>query len=275
MRSPQEEVVGILRQVKEFFVDDIEAPKFSLREMVAAGKTDERRDAKITAIVNQLGVYPNGDAVPLTLRQRFLYSNPHHRLVNKIIRVRKRAADVEEGMTRFLPEEFDFKDAYLMQKFVLAQLHVSLRFGVSKQLFRFEGFQPEEVGGLLWIVAWAFIIGVLMFFVYWIFAWGATASVVTFEAWGRNFALCFIQDALVLQPIRVLMISVLSIEMARPQLRAIYRTLNAVVTAFIQDGLTAIPISEFVRDCQLLVAPLGCTSAKSFLLLTFFVKLMT
>lgn len=257
MRSPQEEVVGILRQVKEFFVDDIEAPKFSLREMVAAGKKDERRDAKITAIVNQLGVYPNGDAVPLTLRQRFLYSSPHQRLVEKIIRVRKRAADVEEGMTRFLPEEFDFKDAYLMQKFVLEQLHVSLRFGVSKQLFRFEGFQPEEVGGLIWIVAWAFIIGVLMFFVYWIFAWGAAASVVTFEAWGINFALSFIQDALVLQPIRVLMISVLSIEMARPQLRAIYRTLNAVATAYIQDGVDR--NSDF-RVCQRLSA--SCRAAR-------------
>ena len=65
------------------------------------------------------GVFPNGSAMPLTLRQRLLYSNHLHRLERKISLCRENSIKIIKDLKGFGIAEDHLKNEYLIQKFVL------------------------------------------------------------------------------------------------------------------------------------------------------------
>jgi hypothetical protein len=80
----------------------------------------------------------------------------------------------------------------------------------------------------LWCLAWFFSLGCILFFVYWVFAWGISNGGTTLESWGIVFALSMINSFLIAIPMKVLLIHIFAIEAMRPQLRVIHKTILMV-----------------------------------------------
>jgi hypothetical protein len=71
----------------------------------------------------------------------------------------------------------------------------------------------------------------LTFYIYWIFAWGVSNGGTTLTQWAVNFAIGFGQEVFFIQPMRILIFELLALEMMKPQLLSIYRTLADVAVS--------------------------------------------
>jgi len=125
----------------------------------------------------------------------------------------------------------------MIQSFILEQLEMYRRNGLKGQFFIFDALVPETTNFFAWLFAWGIVIGCIVFFLVWVFKWGVMAGKVMMEMWGQEFGVAIAQDALMMQPIKIFIVNVVAIELAKPQMRVIYRTLNAVATSFVQDGV--------------------------------------
>jgi len=196
----------------------------------------QQNDAKAKALLQQLNIYKNGELAPLSFSQYF-YGTPLNRLKFKIAKARAKCEKVIEDIEGFDETQNDFKDVALMQHFIMEQLPVAKRFSMQNQFFMFdEAGVTEKVNPILWIFVWFFATGVNLYFFYFVLMWGAINGGTTLKAWGDNVLITNVQDWFMIQPMTIFMVYVLGVELSRPQLKAIYRTLNEVATSYIQDS---------------------------------------
>jgi hypothetical protein len=167
------------------------------------------QEAKITSILYDLGINPDGSCVPLTLTEYFTYGNQKNRLVsllknshkvsNKIVKSLKMNSFTSNGMK-------DGGDAILLQNFILEHFDVFKKYCLSKEFFIYDDMEPESVDPILWIVVWIISILMLTFFVYFIFAWGVKNGGSTLTAWSVNAVLGVLQDILFVQVVKIYII---------------------------------------------------------------------
>ena len=77
------------------------------------------RAAKIKEIEEHLGIFPDGNLVPLTLRQRYFYKDSLSKLIYKIQKVRRDCQEIVEAIESFHPWEHDIKNTRLIRHFIL------------------------------------------------------------------------------------------------------------------------------------------------------------
>ena len=68
------------------------------------------RAAKIKEIEEQLGIFPDGNLVPLTLRQRYFFKDSLSKLIYKVQKVRRDCREIVEVIESFYPWEHDIKN---------------------------------------------------------------------------------------------------------------------------------------------------------------------
>ena len=230
-KTPHEELKVMLASVADAFAADLEE---SMKIDHLPSTFLLRREAKIKAIISRLGVLPSGASLPLSLINTVKYHTPPDRIAKKIAAARKKATDIVESLGSFEAEEH--RDCVMIQHFILEQVEVFKRFGLSKMFFIFDLLAPESVSAIPWIVSWLIVSGALCFFVYWVFAWGSYAGPRTMQGWGINLGIGAAQDIMLSQPLKIFMVYVIGIELVKPQLRVIHRSLTAIASAYAQDG---------------------------------------
>jgi len=230
IHSPEEEVSLLLHKVKMFFCNDADAPAIG----PSAVSIIKHRDAKVKAIVKILGVYPNGQPVPLTLRERLTrYSSPRNKMLSKITKARVKAAEILDAVSGYEDCEGDYKDCTLIQYFVLEQMTFFKRYTLNQQFFNFPRLAPELVDWRTWVCAWICTVSGFLYFLYYMFAWGAVSGPTTLKNWGINFVIGIIQDLAFVQPFKVVITFLLCSESMRPQLRSIQRTLMSIALQYV------------------------------------------
>jgi hypothetical protein len=70
------------------------------------------------------------------------------------------------------------------------------------------------------------------------------------KAWGLNFFLSTVQDAFVKEPIKVFVIHVMLLDILKPQLLGIKRTLAGVIIQYIHHGVDHTTDFRAVQVCQ-------------------------
>jgi hypothetical protein len=222
-----DEVQLMLARIKKYFLEDLE--NLSLTKDPLA--SDERRDAKILAIMEQLRVYPSGEMMPLSMLQRLRYGDSRARLEQLIEKRGGKVAEIAGQLEELDSQGLnDCMDVTLLQHFVLEQLPLHKQWALAHVFFNYQRMSPPEIGAFLWILVWTFTICVYAFLFYWMFTWGVRNGGSTLQAWGINFALGFLQDVFALKVAKVLVQFVFVFETARPQLKMIFRVFTHVAT---------------------------------------------
>lgn len=207
------------------------------------------RQAKAHAIEQQYRIYPDGRPAPLGFFDWLRYGTPRQLLIAKIDRARAQSRIIVDALKELGHADSHSRDVMLLQYFVLGQFSLFKRYYLNWHLFYFSAASPPLLHPLLWTLCWMFMICSQIFFLYWIFAWGASQGGVTLDEWGVNFGIAAVQDIFVIQVFRVYLIYFMAMQSIKPQLMHIYRVLNRVGVAYAQNeyqGADAVAVVQHV-----------------------------
>ena len=194
---------------------------------------------KVNHALNFLGLYPDGSPLPLTWMQWLTFGTPRRRIERKLQTVRSRAKGILEDMEMFVEGEEDCKDTLLIQNFILEQLSPFKRYALRHEFFQVDTAVPGYVNGYVWLMAWAFIVTVWLFLVYWVIMWALNNSDVTVTAWAYQIVFVVFQEIFINEMLQIFIVHVVVIEALRPQLRRIYFALNTIILSKMEKAIYA------------------------------------
>lgn len=190
----------------------------------------ELRDyqAKLKYIMKELGMNQDGTMIPLTMSQILLYRSNQSRIQIKLFKARNQAVQILNNLRQIDKKDIQLQNALLLQHFILEQMPFMKRYLLSRQFFHFHTISPEKIHPLIWLFAWIYILGSLLFYCYWILIWSMTTGNYNFKLWGLSFGLVILQDILFNQTMKIYLLNVAGITSIQTQLRNIFYALNDV-----------------------------------------------
>ena len=197
----------------------------------APGVTDMRHNKRATrlkAIEEHLGVFPDGSEVPLTTRQRILFRNPISKLTYKIGKAHQRGKEIVRVVTSYRPWEDDDKNTQLIRCFIIECLSPFKRKTLEATNMLYDDCPADRSSWPVYIAAWIFISGTLIFFAYWIFAWGIYQEEETLKAWGEAFGTVITTDVCLVQVTKVFILFYLPSQAMQSQLVRIRKILSDI-----------------------------------------------
>ena len=235
--SPAEEFEAIMekahRLISSATARDNEVP---WRDAMLADRIAGDRLASLAVTRNQLMMNVDGTPKPLTFRQRLFYTSREELLAQKVEVARKKAAKMCGVLGEMEVKSTHFKDVALMRFFILEQVSLFNRFSLKRCFQRIDGTTPENIHPLKWIIAWMIISGCLIFFLYWIFAWGVTNGGATLNDWGKDYGVSVIQDICICETMKLCIMFIFAIMSSKPQLQVIKRIINDIALRLMQDS---------------------------------------
>jgi hypothetical protein len=250
--STEDEVSHIVSRVQAFLAKYLQQGHNSWKVSSCESNTNQ---SKLTAILQQLQINPDGTSVPLTLTQRFLYGSPLSRLEAKINYSKELADMIVSELEDIAPTH---RDRVLLQHFVLEQFPLFKRFCLTQAFFIYHDMPPPTIDPISWLAAWFFVSSSFLFFIYWMFAWGVKNGGSTLSAWGMNFGIGVLQDIFFVQIVKIYLVRYVGVEAAKPQLRSIYRLFNDLIMKYAMEGM---PEHHDIRVVQYTSAT--CRAARS------------
>jgi hypothetical protein len=265
MSTSTEEAVMMIEKVRRYLLLTNEDGHWLPWEVLKpSDMLCKARNVKIRAFEDELGVFPDGNMVPLTMRQKFLFGDHLKKLVYKVDKVRKKADKLIEEVESYKEWEADIKDTILIRHFILECLCPFKRHALSLNIEAYEVFRAEKASWPVYITAWIIITGILCFYIYWIFAWGVHNGDATIKAWGCIYGLHAGNDMVLVEVTKVLIIYYLPGKAMQPQLLRIRKVLADVSMAYINrhDPMYDVPaIKESVCVVQHMSA--ACRASRS------------
>ena len=102
--------------LRESDIEDQYLPWEPMQRTIHGSK---ERSAKVKAIEEHLGVFPDGTHVPLTLRQKLYFNSPLLKLKYKISKIRQESGKIVEIIDAFEKWEESVKNTRLIRYFIL------------------------------------------------------------------------------------------------------------------------------------------------------------
>ena len=196
------------------------------------------RAAKIRAIEEHLGVFPDGTEVPLTLLQRMIYRNFSSKLHHKIQKARRQCDEIVEVITSLRSWEDDLKNIRLIRHFILECLSPFKRHTLEVTNAMCDDFAAEQSSWPAYICAWIYVSGTLIFYIYWIFAWGVHQGDETLRTWGKIYGTAVATDIFLVQFTKIFILYYMPSQAMQPQLIRIRKVLADISVNYINrnDG---------------------------------------
>ena len=184
-------------------------------------------------IIFSPGVFPDGDLVPLTLRQRIFFKDSLSKLTYKISKVRRDCREIVEVIESFQPWELDVKNTRLIRHFILECLSPFKRHALETSNATYDQYRSDQSSWLHYILVWCLITGIFVFFIYWIFAWAVYQGDDTLRAWGTVYVTAFMNDIILVQVVKVFILYYLPTQAMQSQLIRIRKVLSDVSMNYI------------------------------------------
>jgi hypothetical protein len=266
--TPQEEALTILGRVRTFLAyGDLENYCLPWEVISDTDPRAKERGAKTEAIEEHMGVFPDGTFVPLTLRQRLFFASPLKKLEYKIAKVRKLSDEVVELVSTLETSTEDAKDIALLREFILECLSPFKRHSLVVNNHAYDEAAARRVSWPVYITSWIIITGSLLFFIYWIFAWGVYQGDTVLGAWGAIFGTGAAGDIIFVQVTKIVILYYLPALAMQPQLLRIRNVLADISMNYINrqhtsySQSTPIEKSEDISIIQYMSA--ACRAARS------------
>jgi hypothetical protein len=233
--TSSEEARIVLDRVHSFLLNDVDDYDIAL-PWIGAISTDQaqrHRKATIDAFEEHLGIFSDGTFVPLTLKQRLFFGTPIAKLEYKIDKARKRTKEVVKAVGSLQSADDDGRDIALLREFILECLSPFKRYALRVNNSAYDEATIRRVSWPVYIVAWTFVTGSLLFFVYWIFAWGVFEGDAILASWGAIFGTGAASDILLVQITKVVLLHYLPAVAMQPQLLRIRSVLADISMSYI------------------------------------------
>ena len=224
----------IVDQVHSFlFVGDAESHWLPWEVLRATSYGSIARVAKIKAIEDQLGVFPDGSQVPLTLRQRLYFGTSLGKLEYKISKCQRKSKEIVQAVRSLRAWESDIKDTKLIRCFILECLAPFKRYTLQNSTTLYEETIAERISWPVYIFSWILVGGSLCFFMYWIFDWGVVTGGANLSIWGAIFATGAASDILLVQITKIFLLYYIPSKAMQPQLVRIRSVLADIIMDYI------------------------------------------
>ena len=214
------------------------------------------RAAKIKEIEEQLGIFPDGNLVPLTLRQRYMFKDSLSKLIYKVQKARRDCREIVEVVESFHPWEHDIKNTRLIRHFILECLSPFKRKTLEFTNATYDEYPTGRSSWFTYIGSWIFISGTLIFFLYWMFAWGVLQGGDTLIAWGKEYGTILATDILLVQVTKVYILYYLPSQAMQPQLIRIRKVLADISMNYINKD----DVGDLYRKNQIILPTGSCKS---------------
>lgn len=192
----------------------------------------EGRKINTDAVMEFIGVYPDGSPVKQTWLQKLLFGSSRNRVEHKIRKSRNDAKlilrEIDEGGDAI---DEQTKDTILIQHFILEQFTSLKRFALRAEFFQSEDVSAGFVDWKIWIASWTFIFCFWLLSIAWVFQWLVKNSGLAAESWAFQMFFVLLQEVFINEPLNIYIIHVVVIEALRPQLKQIYNTLKNIILA--------------------------------------------
>ena len=225
----------ILDQVHSFlFVADVD--NYWLPWEALQGDENHKateRETKIKAIEDYIGVFPDGNFQPLTLRQRMFFRTPLQKLEYKLSKVRVKSKEIIAAVGTFRTWEEDMKDSKLIKYFILECLSPFKRHALEVNSRGYEAVSASKPSWPMYIFAWMYVILTIMFSIYWIFAWGVYEGSQILGEWGAVLGTSLAKDIFLIQVTKIFILYYLPAKAMQPQLLRIRQVLGDISTSLI------------------------------------------
>ena len=216
------------------------------------------RAAKIKEIEEHLGIFPDGNLVPLTLLQKYFFKDSLSKLNYKIQKVRRDCREIVEVIESFHPWEHDIKNTRLIRHFIIDCLSPFKRKTLEFTNATYDEYPTGRPSWSTYIGSWIFISGTLIFFMYWIFAWGVYQGGDTLNAWGKIYGTTAATDILLVQVTKIYILYYLPAQAMQPQLIRIRKVLADISMNYINKDY----VSELCHENGI-VLPTGSYNFKN------------
>ena len=121
-------------------------------------------------------------------------------------------------------------------RFITEQVSYLYRFSLKRNFESIYGMPPSRIDPLPWVISWICVISIILFLIYWIFAWGVVNGGTTLNGWGLEYSVAMIQDIFICETLKLCIMCVFAVISAKPQLQVIKRVINDCALSLIQDG---------------------------------------
>ena len=194
------------------------------------------RAAKIKEIEEHLGILPDGNLVPLTLRQKYFFKDSLSKLIYKVQKARRDCREIVDVIESFHPWEHDIKNTRLIRHFILECLSPFKRKTLEFTNATYDEYPTGRPSWFTYIGSWISIAGTLIFFIYWIFAWGALQGGDTLNDWGKIYGTTVATDILLVQVTKIYVLYYLPSQAMQPQLIRIRKVLADISMNYINKN---------------------------------------
>ena len=219
----------ILDRVRSFLsASDIEDHPLPWVALKITDSRSTERAAKVKAIEEHLGVLPDGNEVPLTIRQEIFFKDSLSKLHYKIRKVRRDCDEIVEVITSFYSWEDEIKNTRLIRHFIIECLSPLKRYALEVTNATYDEYPAGKSSWPVYIGSWIVISGTLIFFLYWIFAWGVYQGEDNLTAWGKIYATTAAVDIFFVQVTKVFILYYLPSQAMQPQLIRIRKVLSDI-----------------------------------------------
>ena len=179
-------------------------------------------------------MFPDGTFAPLSLRQRLFFGTPVKKLEYKLKKVRKQSEKVTEHVSTLETATDDARDIALLREFILECLSPFKRHSLIVNNQAYDEAAACRVSWPVYLTAWGIIItGCLLFFIYWIFAWGLYQGDTVLGVWGATFGTGAATDIIFVQVTKILVLYYLPALAMQPQLLRIRSVLADISMNYI------------------------------------------
>ena len=190
------------------------------------GLCEEPEIEKTKHLLRQYGLKLQNGNVVLTPLSAWWFRNCRSCVGHYVRRARTLAANILASAQCYR-DDLD-KGAYLAQMYTLEHFDFVTQISLKRTFMHFTAELPASIHPVLWLTAWLFELGCILFFIVWILKWGLSTPLSTITSWSTNFLLSIAQEIFVVSVVRIFAINVLVIEWARPMLRRIHSHLTAL-----------------------------------------------
>jgi hypothetical protein len=233
--TSSEEARIVIDRVHSFLLSEVDDYNTTL-PWTGAISTDQaqcHRRATIDAFEEHLGIFPDGTFVPLTFKQRLFFGTAMAKLEYKIDKARKRTKEVVRAVLSLQSADDNGRDIALLREFILECLSPFKRYALKVNNSAYDEATIRIVSWPVYIVAWTFVTGSLLFFIYWIFAWGVYEGDNILASWGAIFGTGAASDILLVQITKVVLLHYLPAVAMQPQLLRIRSVLADISMSYI------------------------------------------
>lgn len=170
-------------------VRNVQAVLYHCCERKAMGLRGPDEVEGMEYVLQKVGLVISGEnRIELTTFSRLWWANTHQAIRHRVETSLKDAREVQQNMEQY--SENPKRESYLIQHFLIYRFSFLYRVALSSYFAHRAWDVPQAIHPILWILAWLFVIGSLVFFFAWILWWGnAYAHSVIISNWGLNFAL--------------------------------------------------------------------------------------